>query len=890
MSRQLVFSIPDGRLLCSLLLLTIFPIILLAQDRAPIQVSCPPGQESTIVSDPNICGCSHCECFTCSYCGDGLVLLGEECDDGNANLTDNCRKDCKLPYCGDGVWTTTIDLPKGETCDFNDPATRLGCRPNCTKCGDGDVNDPSEECDGSDVPTGKVCRNNCKVITCGDGYIDAANHESCDYGITSGNNGYVAGCRSNGFKCTYCGDGEIQAGIEECDSTNLGSVTHPNATCSVNCEINPYCGDGIRGNNELCDGIDFGIDEGVQIGLNGQVCNAQCQINPYCGDGRRNLNELCDGTDFGTAEGVQVGTNGQVCNSSCQVNPYCGDGVRDDNELCDGNDFKLDAGSQAGKLGEVCNSSCQINPYCGDGIKDSNELCDGTDFGILATTISPAVTCNAQCQVNPYCGDGKRNANEFCDGTDFGTAEGIQAGLNGQVCNPTCEVIPYCGDNLRNNNELCDGDDFKLDSGIQAGAKGAICNSDCNVDPYCGDGVRDNNELCDGTDFGLEEGLQVSANNLLCNAQCQINPYCGDGLRNVNELCDGTDFGTADGIQAGSTGEVCTPSCEVIPYCGDGLRNNDELCDGDDFKLDSGVQAGNAGAICNSDCNVDPYCGDGIVDLGEDCDLGASNGTASECSITCKVNSCDNVPVPTQVDRGNGTNQFCPDYRIVCVPGDGVDSAFNFRNFRGIADLFFGNTNSNATITRVDSSGNITINNGNNGNDNFTSTQISADPNACWTCACNRGSDGCFPPGTKITLANNEKVLVENVQVGDHLLGVAGQTLEVLKVVEGPEKIGLIKLTYGPEKITVSQKHVVLTKAGLKRAVDVRQGDFVKKADGSWVVVDNQELLPVAVGQNVINFILSEITVSNVESHLLVSEGIYTGDLILQSEFDNLKK
>jgi len=43
--------------------------------------------------------CRNC---TIVECGDMVVDIGEECDDGkNGDDTDGCRDDCTIPYCGD---------------------------------------------------------------------------------------------------------------------------------------------------------------------------------------------------------------------------------------------------------------------------------------------------------------------------------------------------------------------------------------------------------------------------------------------------------------------------------------------------------------------------------------------------------------------------------------------------------------------------------------------------------------------------------------------------------------------------------------------------------------------------------------------------------------------
>ena len=68
-------------------------------------------------------------------CGNGVVNVGEACDDGDANsdtAADACRTDWTSPTCGDGV----VDM--GEECDDGNTVGADGCQANCLLaiCGD----------------------------------------------------------------------------------------------------------------------------------------------------------------------------------------------------------------------------------------------------------------------------------------------------------------------------------------------------------------------------------------------------------------------------------------------------------------------------------------------------------------------------------------------------------------------------------------------------------------------------------------------------------------------------------------------------------------------------------------------------------------------------------
>ena len=92
-------------------------------------------------------------------CGDGIIEAGEECDNGALNSnTGSCLTTCKL-----------------------------------AKCGDGHVHFLVEQCDTGGVDTATCNGATCTNAICGDGIVNLAAGEQCDFG---GANGQLGGCCS----------------------------------------------------------------------------------------------------------------------------------------------------------------------------------------------------------------------------------------------------------------------------------------------------------------------------------------------------------------------------------------------------------------------------------------------------------------------------------------------------------------------------------------------------------------------------------------------------------------------------------------------------------------------------------------------------------------------
>ena len=122
--------------------------------------------------------------YVATHCGDGMVVLPEQCDDGNIFAGDGCSPTCKVEVgykcsgspsvcsatvCGDGIVEGT------EGCDDGNTKPNDGCSPTCrlepncsaatgqctSKCGDGLV--VNEECDDGNTNNGDGCSSTCTV-------------------------------------------------------------------------------------------------------------------------------------------------------------------------------------------------------------------------------------------------------------------------------------------------------------------------------------------------------------------------------------------------------------------------------------------------------------------------------------------------------------------------------------------------------------------------------------------------------------------------------------------------------------------------------------------------------------------------------------------------------
>lgn len=159
----------------------------------------------------------------------------------------------------------------------------------------------------------------------------------------------------------------------------------------------------------------------------------------------------------------------------------------------------------------------------------------------------------------------------------------------------------------------------------------------------------------------------------------------------------------------------------------------------------------------------------------------------------------------------------------------------------------------------------------------------------CYICGCFR-LNGCFVPGVKIRMADGSDRAIEEIRAGDLIWNPATRApVAVERVIEGTESEPLIRFGFDRETLTVTQKHPVPTARGLLQAHELTLGDLVYDQDGTAHEVTVLERVETEPRQRVINLRL-ESDSEEPESRMLLSDGIMTGDVILQLLLSHAKE
>src|SRR3989339_791651 len=404
-------------------------------------------------------------------------------------------------------------------------------------CGNG-ILESSEQCDDGNRISYDGCSYYCSNETyrssyCGDGHLFIGKEE-CDLGV---NGIIIDGCNDDctfaTYNPSYCGDNVVFIGTENCEDGNFiaGDSCAPNCTNEVY-DYKVYCGDNVLFlGKEQC-------DDGNRISYGHDGCSYYCYNetyrSSYCGDGLLFVGkEECD--DRNTISGDR-------CSSICKNETYyvnmCGDSVifRGEEEC--------DRGIN-GISGDGCYDDCTNvtynSSYCGDGVLfPINESCDD---GNRISRDGCSNICKKESYSNSFCGDNILFVGfEDCD-------DGNK--ISGDECSSTCD-FEYCGDGI-----LTLSFDEECDDANPIPGDGC---SNCTIETYnasmCGDGIIFSGyEECD--DHNLDSGDGCSNT---CTLETAYDPsMCGDGsLFPGFEQCDDGNKISNDGCSNSCLFETCS--------------------------------------------------------------------------------------------------------------------------------------------------------------------------------------------------------------------------------------------------------------------------------------------------------------------------------------------
>ena len=484
--------------------------------------------------------------------------------------------------------------------DYRQVATQIVCEPE-PYCGDGIVNQPSEQCDGEDgLIEGFYCTSKCQLNALDpvcplnaqayDNIINVSKRLVSHLTLAEAQSEIIPVSISSGIY-------DVTLVAHDAYLERIG-VFQPNEQYYVSFIKNGVEVAKSNAHDDLADYVKYTeltqlVNEDLFIPEADSI-QAIHLISPSPANNPNSLNTVC------------IGLN----KKSVEPEPYCGDGiVNQPSEECDDQDG----------VGEyqTCSATCELIDltYCGDGIKQTpndfgyHEECDGQDG------VGFQQSCSNDCQLIDldYCGDGKLDVGEECDDGN---------NLDNDGCSAQCLLeygaITGCKYNDQNNNGLIDPDEETL-SGWTIVLTKPDQSQLTTVTNEMGCYAFEN--LLLGTYMVSEQLLEgwsqtypsaPAEHTVVLTAPQTIGfidfanyqtpgVYCGDG--EVNQPTEECDWGEANG-------NVCTPvyndSCQycslactlidlVGPYCGDGVVNGTEECDWADPV---------SGEHCSSECTL----------------------------------------------------------------------------------------------------------------------------------------------------------------------------------------------------------------------------------------------------------------------------------------------
>ncbi len=666
-------------------------------------------------------------------CGDGKVSGNESCDyasftgascssifsgtSGSVSCNADCSYNSSNCLCSNGkslcsgVCCSSSQICNNGSCQ-TDPSTQTPA----ASCGDGIINQTSEQCDGSALNS-----KTCSSINAATPYGTLKCSNSCRYD--------TSGCSGTDPNAPVCGNGKLES-WEGCEGTNFGNNTCASVNSSkpygtlkcINCQIDvsgcsatdpnaPVCGNGIIQTGEQCDGTNFGGKTCASVNAatpNGSLKCTACQLDasgcsapapavPVCGNGQLESGEECDGSAIGSKTCSSLGFAGGTlaCTAACKYNTigcsfFCPAGTKDGYVYSSLNN----GGSQS-----VTRSACYranggtwtATATCNNSaisISNANLVCNSGYLKVGGAWYQENYGCYDAC-VYATCAAGNVSGYAYDQMNHNDTKQAIKAITNG-----SCGAKALCNDGtvtISEENCICTEGVYDANSKACVG---------CLADGDCDEGYKCNNKVCEKKCWSLLETVSAftykegdvlasygcSIKTAKDNPDCIDNPTCPSGCNDYGpkdvgdtggkDSCKNSHWHNRDIYRCGDNsyvnrcyGDACrmtlgyttasgivnaSGKCVYNYYCGDGICTSS-----------TGEECSSCSQDCGS-CVVSGYCGDGICNYGEDNGYCYQDcGNSYQNSYYCGDGYCD-------LSGGNENSSYCEqDCGYLPMCGDG---------------------------------------------------------------------------------------------------------------------------------------------------------------------------------------------------------------------------
>ena len=585
--------------------------------------------------------------FVTTDCGNAVVELLEECDDGNFADGDCCSSSCTNSPdgtpCDDGLLCDGDDTCASGACTQHslNPCPGTDGDGDCSEtCSDTVVGCGSPDPDWSSCNDGQFCNG---ADRCFEGACNAQAGDPCRGPDGDGNcrescNESSDSCNASEPNGTVCDDTLFCNGSDHCDA-GLCSV-HSGGPC-LGPDGDANCAESCSESKENCTASD----------PNGSSCNDGlfCTGADSCSGGSCSVHagNGCPGpdNDSNCAESCDEAT--QLCNAADPAGAACDDGI-----FCDGADTCL-GGSCGVHAGDPCAGPAG-DSSCAESCNEASDNCtasdpDGSacDDGLFC---NGADTCSAgACAVHagsPCAGqDGDSNCAETCnEASDNCTA----SDPNGSACN----------DGL-----FCNGAD-SCSAGACTGHAGSPC-AGPDGDSNCSESCDETLDLCTATDpngSACNDGVFCNGADTCSAGACTVHP---------GNPCTGPDGDSNCAESCSEASDTCTASDPDGSACNDSL-----FCNGTD-SCSSGSCGAHSGDPC-AGADGDGNCAESCSEASDTCTASDPNGSACNDSLfcnggdTCASGSCSahaGNPCPG-ADGDQNCSETCNEAGDACNAAD----------------------------------------------------------------------------------------------------------------------------------------------------------------------------------------------------------------------------